>query len=170
MINPHGSKTLNPLYVADDAKRAELQREATDLPKLLVCSQAAANAVMMASGYFNPLTGFMSLADALSVCEKMKTSDGLFFPTPIVNVVSDASSIGNAKRIALYRKFNRLLHEHQPYTMLFNRYNLSLVAKRFGGVVSTPYGVLSYIDFYVRNESATGAAPPPSPETPAAPK
>ena len=65
MINPHGSKTLNPLYVADDAKRAELQKEAEGLPKLLVCSQAAANAVMMGSGYFNPLTGFMSLADAL---------------------------------------------------------------------------------------------------------
>ena len=101
MIKPHGSTTLNPLYVADDKKRAELQKEAKGLPKLLVCSQAAANAVMMASGYFNPLTGFMSLADAMSVCEGMKTMSGLFFPTPIVNVVKDISSIGNAKRIAL---------------------------------------------------------------------
>jgi len=101
MIKPHGSDTLNPLYVADDAKRAELLKEAEGLPRLLVCSQAAANAVMMGSGYFNPLTGYMSLADALSVCEGMKTTGGLFFPTPIVNVVADASSIGNAKRIAL---------------------------------------------------------------------
>jgi sulfate adenylyltransferase len=101
MIKPHGSDTLNPLYVADDAKRAALQKEAEGLPKLMVSSQAAANAVMMASGYFNPLTGFMSLGDALGVCEGMKTTDGLFFPTPIVNVVSDASSIKGAKRIAL---------------------------------------------------------------------
>ncbi|MBU0741863.1 sulfate adenylyltransferase [bacterium] len=101
MIKPHGSETLNPLYVADDAKRAKLLKEAEGLPKLLVCSQAAANAVMMGSGYFNPLTGFMSLADALSVCKGMKTAAGLFFPTPIVNVVPDASGIGNAKRIAL---------------------------------------------------------------------
>ena len=77
------------------------RKRPTDLPKLLVCSQAAANAVMMGSGYFNPLTGFMSLADALSVCENMKTTDGLFFPTPIVNVVPDVSAIGDAKRIAL---------------------------------------------------------------------
>ena len=101
MIKPHGSDTLNPLYVADDARRAELLKEAEGLPKLLVCSQAAANAVMMGSGYFNPLTGYMSLADALSVCGTMETGDGLFFPTPIVNVVPDASAIGDARRIAL---------------------------------------------------------------------
>ncbi|MHC4401776.1 MAG: sulfate adenylyltransferase [Planctomycetota bacterium] len=101
MVKPHGSDSLNPLYVADDAKRAELEKEAEGLPKLLVCSQAAANAVMMASGYFNPLTGFMTLADSLSVAESMKTTDGLFWPVPIVNVVEDASGVQGAKRIAL---------------------------------------------------------------------
>ena len=74
MIKPHGSDTLNPLYVADAAKRAQLLKEAEGLPKLLVSSQAAANAVMLASGYFNPLTGFMNLADSLAVAEKMKTT------------------------------------------------------------------------------------------------
>jgi len=101
LIKPHGSDTLNPLYVADDAKRAALEKEAEGLPKLLVCSQAAANAVMMGCGYFNPLTGFMNLADSLSVAENMKCIDGLFFPVPIVNVVEDASAIKGAKRIAL---------------------------------------------------------------------
>ena len=76
LIKPHGSDSLNPLYVADDAKRAELQKEAEGLPKLLVCSQAAANAVMLGSGYFNPLTGYMSLADSLSVAQGMKTTGG----------------------------------------------------------------------------------------------
>lgn len=101
MIKPHGSDTLNPLYVADDAKRAELLKEAEGLPKLLVCSQAAANAVMLGSGYFNPLTGFMNLKDSMSVAEKMHTTDGLFWPVPIVNVAKDASAIKDAKRIAL---------------------------------------------------------------------
>ncbi|MHC4178294.1 MAG: sulfate adenylyltransferase [Planctomycetota bacterium] len=101
MIKPHGSDSLNPLFVADDAKRARLQKEAEGLPKLLVCSQAAANAVMMASGYFNPLTGYMNLADSLSVAEGMKTTGGLFWPVPIVNVVEDVSGIKGAKRIAL---------------------------------------------------------------------
>ena len=101
LIKPHGSDSLNPLYVADDAERAALQKEAEGLPKLLVCSQAAANAVMLASGYFNPLTGFMNLADALSTSEKMTTSSGLFFPVPIINVVEDAAAIAGTKRIAL---------------------------------------------------------------------
>ena len=101
LIKPHGSDTLNPLYVADDAKRAALEKEAEGLPKMLVCSQAAANAVMMGCGYFNPLTGFMNLADSLAVAESMKCTCGLFFPVPIVNVIEDASAIKDAKRIAL---------------------------------------------------------------------
>jgi sulfate adenylyltransferase len=101
MIKPHGSDTLNPLYVADDAKRAELAKEAEGLPSIVVCSQAAANAVMLASGYFNPLKGYMSLNEAIKVADKMETNDGLFWPVPIVNVVQDASVIKGAKRIAL---------------------------------------------------------------------
>ena len=55
-----------------------------------------------------------------------------------------------SKRVELYHRFNEILVEEQPYTMLFYRYNLSLVSKRFGGIVSTPYGVLSYAGFYLR--------------------
>ena len=101
MIKPHGSDTLNPLYVEDDAKRAELLKEAEGLPSIVVCSAAAANAVMLGSGYFNPLTGYMKKADALACAEKMVSTDGLFFPVPILNMVKDTSSIGDAKRIAL---------------------------------------------------------------------
>ena len=101
MIKPHGSETLNPLYVQDDAKRSALQKEAEGLPSIVVCSAAAANAVMMGSGYFNPLTGYMNKADALSVAEGMKTTSGLFWPVPILNMVEDASSIQGASRIAL---------------------------------------------------------------------
>ena len=88
MIKPHGSDTLNPLYVADDAKRAALLKEAESLPSLLLNSAAAANAVMLGAGYFNPLTGYMTLADALSVCESLKTASGLFWPVPILNVTN----------------------------------------------------------------------------------
>ncbi len=101
MIKPHGSETLNPLYVADDAKRAALEAEAANLKSIVVCSQAAANAVMLGSGYFNPLTGFMNLADSMAVAEKMVTTSGLFFPVPIVNVVEDSAGIEPGMRIAL---------------------------------------------------------------------
>ena len=101
MIQPHGSETLNPLFVRDERQRAELIREAEHLPSLVVCSAAAANAVMLGSGYFNPLTGFMNRADALQVVGEMKTASGLFWPVPILNVVSDASPVRGARRIAL---------------------------------------------------------------------
>ena len=101
MIKPHGSDTLNPLYVSDDAKREALQKEAEGLPSIVVSSAAAANAVMLGGGYFNPLKGYMNLADAISVADNMKTTDDLFWPTPVVNVVKDASAIKDAKRIAL---------------------------------------------------------------------
>jgi sulfate adenylyltransferase len=100
MIKPHGSDQLNALYVADDAQRAALQAEAENLPSLLVNSAAAANAVMLAGGYFNPLTGYMNLMDSLSVAEKMHTVDGLFFPVPIVNM-TDETGIEAGSRIAL---------------------------------------------------------------------
>jgi sulfate adenylyltransferase len=100
MIAPHGSATLNPLYVADDAARASLQAEAEKLPSLLLNSAAAANAVMLGAGYFNPLTGYMNLADALSTAEHMKTTSGLFWPVPIVNLTKDGA-VKAGSRIAL---------------------------------------------------------------------
>lgn len=101
MIKPLGSDKLNALYVADDAKRAALIKEAEGLPSIVISSAAAGNAVMLGGGYFNPLTGYMNVADAMSVAENMKTTNGQFWPTPVLNVVEDASAIKGAKRIAL---------------------------------------------------------------------
>ena len=101
MIRPHGSDTLNPLFVADADKRGALLEEAKTLPSVVVCSAAAANAVMLGSGYFNPLTGYMNKADALSVAKEMKTASGLFFPVPVLNVLDDITAIKGARRIAL---------------------------------------------------------------------
>ncbi|MCB1689577.1 MAG: sulfate adenylyltransferase [Halioglobus sp.] len=100
MIKPHGSNELNPLFVYDSAKREALQAEAEKLPSLLLNSAAAANAVMLGGGYFNPLTGYMNLADSLSVADKMHTVDGLFFPVPIVNITSE-TGVKAGSRIAL---------------------------------------------------------------------
>jgi sulfate adenylyltransferase len=101
MIKPHGSDKLKPLYVLDDKERQDLLEQAENLPSVVVSSAAAANAVMLGAGYFNPLEGYMTLADAISVADNMKTTSGLFWPTPIVNVLEDVSAIKGATRIAL---------------------------------------------------------------------
>lgn len=101
MIKPHGSDKLMPLYVMDDAKRAELLKEAEGLPSVVMCSAGAANAVMLGGGYFTPLTGYMNKADVLKVADEMTTSKGVFFPVPVVNMLKDVGGIQGAKRIAL---------------------------------------------------------------------
>ncbi|MGB0449684.1 MAG: sulfate adenylyltransferase [Porticoccaceae bacterium] len=101
MIKPHGSEALNPLLVEDAQLHQQLLTEAETLPSLLLNSAAAANAVMLGAGYFNPLTGYMNLADALSVSEKLHMAEGLFWPVPVLNLVEDVTAIAGASRIAL---------------------------------------------------------------------
>mgnify|MGYP001091598765 FL=1 len=101
MIKPHGSEVLNPLLVEDAQLHQQLLAEAETLPSLLLNSAAAANAVMLGAGYFNPLSGYMNLADALSVSENLHTSEGLFWPVPVLNLVEDVTEIAGASRIAL---------------------------------------------------------------------
>ena len=101
MIKPHGSETLNPLFVYDSDQHDTLKHVAEELPSLLVSSATAANAVMMGGAYFNPLTGYMNKADALSVAEKMRTTSGLFFPVPVLNLTHDISSLKGHHKLAL---------------------------------------------------------------------
>ncbi|MEP4485695.1 MAG: sulfate adenylyltransferase [Halioglobus sp.] len=100
MIKPHGSEQLDARYVADSQEREALEAEAKTLPSLMLNSAAAANAVMLGAGYFNPLRGYMNLADAMSVAESLHTADGLFWPVPIINLTKE-SGVEAGSRIAL---------------------------------------------------------------------
>ena len=95
-----GSDSLDPRLVSAD-RAQQLLAEAETLPSLLINSAAAANAVMLGAGYFNPLKGYMNLADALSVSTTMHNEDGLFWPVPVLNMAHDVSAIEGASRIAL---------------------------------------------------------------------
>ena len=104
VIKPHGTEELKPLYVEDDAVRTQLLAEAASLPSIVVSSAAASSAVMLGSGYFTPLTGFMDAGEAKSVAANMRTTDGLLWPTPVVNLVPSGqvpADIGPGSRIAL---------------------------------------------------------------------
>ena len=101
MIKPHGSDELNPRFVYDSQQHDALSKEAESLPALLLNSAAAANAVMLGAGYFNPLSGYMNKADMLSVATELHTTEGLFWPVPVVNLTQDASGIEVGQRIAL---------------------------------------------------------------------
>jgi len=101
LISPHGADTLRPLYVEDAEQRNALAKEAESLPQVVVSSATAGNAVMLAAGYFTPLPGYMNKADALSVGETMHTASGLFWPTPVLNLLEDAQGFNVGDRVAL---------------------------------------------------------------------
>jgi len=101
MIRPHGADALDPRIVSNPTEREALLKEAEFLPSMLLNSAAAANAVMLGAGYFTPLKGFMNLADAMQVATEMRTTDGLFWPVPILNLTDDVGAIDTSRRIAL---------------------------------------------------------------------
>ena len=101
MIQPHSSSTLNGRHVDDADARAALHGEAKTLPTLLLNSAAAVNAVMLGGGYFNPLSGFMDKANALSVARNLHTQSGLFWPIPILNLTSAEKQVQPGTRVAL---------------------------------------------------------------------
>ena len=86
LITPHGAASLTPL-IATGQRLADLEAESATLPSITVSSAAAANAVMLGAGYFTPLKGYMNRADALSVATDLKTTDDLFWPVPVLNMV-----------------------------------------------------------------------------------
>ena len=89
------------MFIEDVEERQVLLEEAASLPQLVLNSAAAANAVMLGTGYFSPLPGYMNAADAISIAEEMHTAAGLFWPVPCLNQCIDAAVVNGAERIAL---------------------------------------------------------------------
>ncbi|NIO08020.1 MAG: hypothetical protein GTO40_08460 [Deltaproteobacteria bacterium] len=56
------------------------------------------------------------------------------------------------KRIELYREFQRILHEDQPYTFLFMPKSVTAVQQRFRGVEVLPIGGLRPMEWWVPRE------------------
>ncbi|MBM2813951.1 MAG: Sulfate adenylyltransferase [Ignavibacteria bacterium] len=113
LISPHGSKELMPLLLSGSALEEE-KKKASTLKQISISSREAGDLIMMASGGFTPLTGFMNRDDWKSVCEDMKmlSKDGLFWPIPITLSTDKtiASGIKTGEEIALYsEEFGEIL-------------------------------------------------------------
>ena len=101
MIKPHGSEELMPRIVNTDEEKKSLLKSASGMKKMKVTSAAAANLVMLGAGYFTPLDGFMNKDDLISVANDMKLKNGLFWPTPVVNLTSQEVDFKEGEEIAL---------------------------------------------------------------------
>lgn len=101
MINPYGSKALNLLLELEESSCQHVIDNFSDLPHILLNSAATANLAMLGAGYFNPLTGFMNKADTLSICGNFCTTDGLFWPVPVINMLDSKPTFDVGSKICL---------------------------------------------------------------------
>jgi len=101
LIAPLGGTLVN--RVVDDAKAAELRKEAEGLTRIDLSAKQSCDVEMISIGAFSPLTGFMGEKDFNSVIDSMKLADGTIWPIPITLSVAE----GTAKagdRVALFAK------------------------------------------------------------------
>ena len=101
MIPPYSADKLNGLFIDDDDDRLATEENAANLDNLIISPSAVANVVMLGSGYFTPLNGFMNKSDALSVSLNLFTRSGLFWPIPIVNLTNSEKPIKVGTSLAL---------------------------------------------------------------------
>jgi sulfate adenylyltransferase len=93
LVPPHGGKLTPRLLHGPDLKAA---REATrPLPEVRMSSRETSDLIMLATGAFSPLTGFMNRDDYLGVVEDMYLPNGTLWPIPIT--LSLRGSAGDLK-------------------------------------------------------------------------
>jgi sulfate adenylyltransferase len=101
LVPPHGG-SLNPLLIVGPEK-SEALAEASHLPAITLNTREASDVIMLATGAFSPLGGFMGEADYRGVLDEMRLASGLLWPLPVTVSVSksEASGIGLGEEVAL---------------------------------------------------------------------
>ena len=100
-IAPHGGTLVNRLVQGGEA--ADLLGRAASLPKIELDARSAADAELIATGAFSPLTGFVGRDDYRSIIRDLRTASGAIFSIPITLGVpaSDATKLAVGKEAAL---------------------------------------------------------------------
>jgi len=103
LVPPHGGKGLTICLLEGAELEAEKKKAAT-LKKVPVSPREKGDLIMIGTGGFSPLTGFMTKADWKGVCDNFLMADGTFWPIPVTLSVTkeDADAIKEGDEIALW--------------------------------------------------------------------
>ena len=103
LVPPHGGKGLTCCLLEGAALEAE-KKKAQGLKKFNVSPREKGDLIMIGTGGFSPLAGFMTKADWKGVCEKFLLADGTFWPIPVTMSVTkaEADTIKVGEEIALF--------------------------------------------------------------------
>ena len=112
LIKPYGSDELLTPFNEIGVNLADVEQ----MPKFLLNDSAIANVVMLGSGYFNPLQGFMNKTEALSVCDELCTLNGLFWPIPVLNITREMPDFKIGEKVALLDSSQ----DHNPCIAIMN--------------------------------------------------
>ena len=118
LIQPHGGVLVN--CEVKGRERDQLMRAMSGLPRLQLNARQISELLLIATGAYSPLDGFMGEADYREVVSSMRLANGVAWPMPITLAVSsdDARRLQIKKDVALYQDHLLLgvLHLEQKYT------------------------------------------------------
>jgi len=118
LIQPHGGVLVN--CEVKGRERDQLMRAMSGLPRLQLNARQISELLLIATGAYSPLDGFMGEADYREVVLNMRLANGVAWPMPITLAVSsdDARRLQIKKDVALYQDHLLLgvLHLEQKYT------------------------------------------------------
>ncbi len=95
LVPPHGGQ-LKSRYLTESQVVAA-KRDAARLPSLDLTPRQLCDVKLLLSGGFSPLEGFLDQADYDSVLNRMRLTNGLLWPLPIVLDVSESFASGLKK-------------------------------------------------------------------------
>ncbi|MFW6284477.1 MAG: sulfate adenylyltransferase, partial [Desulfosalsimonas sp.] len=103
LIPPHGGKGLT-ICLLEGAELEAEKKKAEGLKKVSLSPRERGDLIMIGTGGFSPLDGFMTKADWKGVCDSYQLSDGTFWPVPVTLSASqeEADAISEGDEIALY--------------------------------------------------------------------
>ncbi|MGM0417759.1 MAG: sulfate adenylyltransferase [Thermodesulfobacteriota bacterium] len=110
LVAPHGGKGLINKLLEGSEKEAELKK-AEGLKKIVMTSREEGDLIMIGTGGFSPLEGFMNKADWKGVCENFLLADGTFWPLPATLSAdkADADEIKDGDEVALVSQSGEIM-------------------------------------------------------------
>jgi sulfate adenylyltransferase len=101
LITPYGGKL--ECLLASPQRIAEIKQEALNLPSLDLSWKQICELELLLNGALSPLSGYMNQAEMHSVLAGLKLPDGLFWPRPVMLVVSEkaAQKLSAGQTVAL---------------------------------------------------------------------
>ena len=102
LVPPHGGE-LRPRLIQGPEQLQNRLEEARSLPQIALTSREVSDLIMLATGAFSPLDGFVRKDDYEAVVREMRLKSGMLWPIPItLSVDRDAADrLKEGDRIAL---------------------------------------------------------------------